>query len=269
MQIGLISGAGELPLIIAKTLKEKGYSLTIIALEGLADKKLSKYADIYERINIGKVGKIISFLKKNNIRELILTGKVPKKIIYETERIKPDMKALKMLFSAKMRGDNELLQMVENELLKDGIKIVELTEYCPELLTPQGVLTKKKPSKKDMEDILYGFNVAKKIGELDIGQTVVVKDKSVIAVEALEGTDETILRAGKYVEDTVVVKVSKPQQNLKLDPPAVGLQTIMNMKAAKAKVLALEAKKSIIIQKEEVIKKANEFDIIIIGVKEN
>ncbi|MDI1472888.1 MAG: UDP-2,3-diacylglucosamine diphosphatase LpxI [Thermodesulfovibrio sp.] len=265
MQIGLIAGAGELPSIIARTLKGKDYSLTIVALEGLADENLIKYADNYEKMNIGKVGKIISFLKKNNVNELILTGKVPKKIIYETERIKPDMKALKMLFSAKMRGDNELLQIVENELLKEGIKLVELTKYCPELLTPQGVLTKKKPSKKEMEDILYGFNIAKKIGELDIGQTVVVKDKSVVAVEALEGTDETILRAGKYVEDTVVVKVSKPQQNLKLDPPAVGLQTIINMKTAKARVLALEAKKSIIIQKQDMVNRANEFDIIIIG----
>jgi DUF1009 family protein len=265
MQIGLIAGAGELPSIIARKLKEKDYSLTIVALEGLADENLIKYADIYEKMNIGKVGKIISFLKKNNVNELILTGKVPKKIIYETERIKPDMKALKMLLSAKMRGDNELLQIVENELLKEGIKLVELTKYCPELLTPEGVLTKKKPSKKEMEDILYGFNIAKKIGELDIGQTVVVKDKSVVAVEALEGTDETILRAGKYIEDTVVVKVSKPQQNLKLDPPAVGLQTIINMKTAKARVLALEAKRSIIIQRQDVVNMANEFDIIIIG----
>ena len=265
MQIGLIAGAGELPSIIARKLKEKDYFLTIVALEGLADENLIKYADIYEKMNIGKVGKIISFLKKNNVNELILTGKVPKKIIYETERIKPDMKALKMLLSAKMRGDNELLQIVENELLKEGIKLVELTKYCPELLTPEGVLTKKKPSKKEMEDILYGFNIAKKIGELDIGQTVVVKDKSVVAVEALEGTDETILRAGKYIEDTVVVKVSKPQQNLKLDPPAVGLQTIINMKTAKARVLALEAKRSIIIQRQDVVNMANEFDIIIIG----
>ncbi len=269
MQIGLIAGAGELPIIIAKSLKEKGYTLTIVALNGLAKEELLQYGDVSESINIGKVGKILSFLKKNKVKELILAGKVPKTVIYETQRIKPDLTAFKMLFSAKIKGDNELLKIVEKELLRKGIKIVELTQYFPEFLTPQGVLTKRKPSKKEMKDILYGFRIAKRIGELDIGQTVVVKEKSVVAVEAVEGTDEAILRAGKYVTDAIVVKVSKPQQNLKLDPPVVGIDTILHMKEAKAKILALEANNSLIIDRQTVVSKADEFGIVIIGVQQN
>lgn len=269
MSIGLIAGSGNLPIILAKVLKEKGHDLVIVGLNNFASADLKQYANSFKFINIGKVGEIINYLKKNKVKDLILTGKIPKKLIYELNSVKPDLRAMKMLLSAKMRGDNEILQIIEKELNKEGIKIVDISCFCPEFLTPAGVLTKEKPKKEQLEDIDYGFKIAKKIGELDIGQTIVVKDRSVIAVEAIEGTDETILRAGKYADNTVVVKVSKPQQNLKLDPPAIGIDTIISMKNAKAKVLAVEADKSIIINRQEVVEKANDHDIIIVGVKGN
>lgn len=267
MPVGLVAGSGELPLILARTMKEQGYDLVIVALENFASEDLRQFAYSFKFINIGRIGEIISFLKKNGVKELILTGKVPKRTMYELDNIKPDLRALKMFFSAKVRGDHEILQLVENELNKEGIKIVDIGYFCPDFLTPVGVLTIKKPTKEQWEDIIYGFKIAKKIGELDIGHTVVVKDKSVIAVESIEGTDETILRAGKYVGNSIVIKVSKPQQSLKLDPPTIGVDTIINMKNAKAKVLAIEAGRSIIIKRQEVIGKANEHDIIIVGVK--
>jgi DUF1009 family protein len=267
--VGLIAGSGELPFILARTLREKGYDLVIVALKNFASEDLIQFASSFKSIYIGKVGEIISFLKKNKVKELILTGKIPKNIIYKLDNIKPDLKALKILFSANFRGDNEILQLIENEINKEGIKLVDITKFCPDFLTPEGVLTNKHPNKEQWEDIKYGFKIAKKVGELDIGQTIVVKDKSVIAVESIEGTDETILRAGRYVEDAVIIKISKPQQNLKLDPPVVGVNTIINMKTAKAKVLAIEAEKSIIINRQEVIEKANEYNIIIVGVKES
>ncbi|WP_353684901.1 UDP-2,3-diacylglucosamine diphosphatase LpxI [Thermodesulfovibrio sp. 3907-1M] len=266
MQIGVIAGKGFLPIVAVMELQKKGYRVITVALQGLANTELSKYSDLFEWINIGKAGEIIDFLKKNNVKEVILTGKVPKKIIFEREKIKPDLRAIKMLFSAKLRGDNELLKIVEKELSKEGIKIVGLSEFCPELLTPQGVLTRRKPSKEEWKDIEYGFKMAKKIGELDVGQTVVVKERSVIAVEAIEGTDETILRAGEFVKDSVVIKVSKPQQDLKLDPPAAGMDTIITMEKAKARVLALEAGKTLIVQRDKVIEKADEFNITVVGV---
>jgi len=266
MQIGVIAGKGFLPLVATTELKKRGYKVITVALQGFADDELIKYSDVFELINIGKAGQIIEFLKKNDVKNVILTGKVPKKIIFEREKIKPDMRALKMLFSAKLRGDNEILKLIEKEFSKEGIKIVALSEFCPELLTPQGVLTKRKPAKEEWKDIEYGFKIAKKIGELDIGQTVVVKERSVIAVEAIEGTDETILRAGKFVKNSVVVKVSKPQQDLKLDPPAAGMDTIITMEKAGAKVLALEAGKTFLIERAKVIEKADEFNITVVGV---
>ncbi len=268
MQIGVIAGKGFLPLVAAMELQKKGYRVITVALQGFAHDELSKYSDLFEWINIGKAGEIINFLKKNNVTEVILTGKLPKKIIFEREKIKPDIRAMKMLFSAKLRGDNELLKIVEKELLSEGIKIAALSEFCPELLTPQGVLTKRKPTKEEWKDIEYGFKTAKKIGELDIGQTVVVKEMSIIAVEAIEGTDETILRAGEFVKDSVVVKVSKPQQDLKLDPPVTGMDTIITMEKAKARVLALEAGKTFIVERDKVVEKANEFNITVVGVKQ-
>lgn len=269
MQIGVIAGGGILPFVVTKELKKRGYRVVTVALEGFASDEIVAHSDIFERINIGKAGYIIDFLKNNKVKEVILTGKVPKKIVFEREKIKPDLRALKMLFSAKLRGDNELLMLVEKELSKEGIKIIAISELCPELLTPQGVLTKRKPKKEELRDIEFGFFVAKQIGKLDIGQTVVVKEGSVIAVEAIEGTDETILRAGKFVKNSIIVKVSKPQQNLKLDPPAVGIDTILNMKKANAKVLALEAEKTILIDSQQLIQKADEFNITVVGVREN
>lgn len=269
MPIGLVAGAGNIPLILAKAIKEQGHELVIVALKNLATDELKQFASAYKNVYLGKVGEILSFLKKNGVKELILTGKVPKKSIFDFDSIKPDLKAMKMLFSAKLRGDNEILLIIENELRKEGIEVIEITKFCPEFLSPEGNLTKSKPSKTEWEDIKYGFSIAKKIGELDIGQTVVVKDKAVVAVEGIEGTDETILRAGDYVENTVVIKVTKPQQNLKLDPPVIGMDTINVMKKAKARVLAIEAGKTIIVGIKEVINKANEYNIAIVGVKGN
>lgn len=268
MQIGVIAGGGILPLIITKELKKRGYRVVTVALQGLANEELFNHSDVFELINIGKAGQIIDFLKHNDVKEVILTGKVPKKIIFEREKIKPDIRALKMLFSAKIRGDNELLEIVEKELLAEGIKIAEISGFCPELITPEGVLTRKKPKKDEWKDIEYGFKIAKKIGELDIGQTVVVKEKSVVAVEAIEGTDEAILRAGRFVKNSVVVKVSKPQQDLRLDPPAAGVDTIITMGKANAKILALEAGRTFLIERDKIIEKANEFNITVVGVKE-
>lgn len=268
MQIGVIAGAGLLPVVITKELKKRGHKVITVGLEWLGNEEISKFSDIFQWINIGKAGQIIDFLKLHNVKNVILTGKVPKRIIFETKKIKPDIRALKMLFSVKLRGDNELLRVVEKEFLKEGIKIVELSEFFPELLTPEGVLTKKKPSKEEWKDIEFGFSIVKKIGQMDIGQTVVVKDMSVIAVEAIEGTDETIIRAGKFVKNSIVVKLSKPQQDLRLDPPTAGIDTILTMKKANAKILALEAWKTFLIERDRVIEKANEFNIVVVGVKQ-
>lgn len=266
MQIGLIAGFGELPLIIAKDAKSRGYRVITIALKNLASPKLRGYSDIIKYFNPGKVGAIIKALKDCKVKEIIMAGKVPKDLLYKA-RIIPDIIGIKLLISLKDKTDSSILNAVSLELKKQGISVVDTISFSENLLTQEGVLTEKKPSKENWSDIKFGWYIAKEIGRLDIGQTIVVKDKAVIAVEAMEGTDETILRSRKYVEEgTVVIKVSKPQQDMRLDVPTVGLSTLKAMMQSRALILAIEAKKSIIIDKDQMIKEANQAGICIVGI---
>jgi len=167
----------------------------------------------------------------------------------------------------KNREDNAILKAVVEELEKEGFKVRGPAEFLGEFLTPEGVLSKRIPNEEEWEDIKYGFFIAKKIGALDIGQCVVVKNKMTVAVEAMEGTDATILRAGSLKKDTVVVKVAKPIQDLRLDLPVVGFKTIENLVKAKAKVLALEAEKTFFLQQEKALELADKHGIVIIGYR--
>jgi UDP-2,3-diacylglucosamine hydrolase len=266
MQVGLIAGAGELPVIIAVDARERGYRIVTIALENLASDDLNRVSDVIRWINPGKFGELIDILKKNNIKEVIMAGKVPKSLLYKS-RITPDLRAVKLLLSAKVKGDDSILTAIKNELADEGIEVIKTSKFSQHLLTPEGNITKKKPSAEEWKDIEFGWRIAKEIGRLDIGQTVVVKGRDVVAVEAIEGTDEAILRGGRWAgEGAIVVKISKPQQDMRLDVPAVGVDTIRTMAQVKARVLAVEAHKSIIVNRERVIKEAEAAGIRIVGV---
>ncbi|HUU40250.1 MAG TPA: UDP-2,3-diacylglucosamine diphosphatase LpxI, partial [Desulfatiglandales bacterium] len=179
---------------------------------------------------------------------------------------KPDLKGLAVMGKLLVFHDDDILRAVSRELEKEGIIVVSSTAYMPELLAPSGCLTKRKPSKKELEDIEFGWMIAKELGRLDIGHCVVVKRKTVLALEAMEGTDKTILRGGELgKKDVVVVKVSKPKQDLRFDLPAVGLNTIKAMSEVNASVLAIESGKTLIFDKEETIELANQNGISIIS----
>ncbi|MCX8031242.1 MAG: UDP-2,3-diacylglucosamine diphosphatase LpxI [Thermodesulfovibrionales bacterium] len=266
MQIGIIAGCGDLPKIISQDAKQRGYEVVIIALEGLASPELNNLSDKIKWVNAGKLGEIISILKNYGISSLLMAGKVPKSLLIKGN-LTPDMKAIKLLFSLRNKSDSEILNAISDELKKEGIKVIDTAIFSPHLLTPEGFLTERKPSDSEQKDINFGFKVAKEIGRLDIGQTVVVKSQAVMAVEAIEGTDEAILRGGRLAgEGAVVVKVSKPQQDMRLDVPVVGPDTIKAMISVRASVLALEAQKSIIIDRDSVIKISNLSGISIIGL---
>jgi len=266
--LGIIAGKGKLPNIIATEAKKKGYNVILILLTPVADIESNKYyINKVERINIGKLGKLIKTLKKENITEVVMAGKVPKTLMYKTTNIIPDKRALKLLFRLSDRKDDTILNAIVEELETEGIKVLEITEFIARLAMPNGVITLKSPTKIQWKDIEFGFNIAKEIGRIDIGQTVVVKEKAIMAVEAIEGTDETIKRGGLLAgEGAVVVKVSKPQQDMRYDVPVVGIQTLKSMLQVKASVLALEAKHTILLQKEEMIKLANKENICIVGI---
>ncbi|HIJ59543.1 MAG TPA: UDP-2,3-diacylglucosamine diphosphatase LpxI [Nitrospirae bacterium] len=267
--IGILAGSGILPLIIAKDATKKGFHVTVIAIENLADKSLQEIAHKTYWINVGRLGKLINILKKDNISKIILAGKVPKSLLYKTA-ITPDLRAIKVLFKIKVRGDNVMLKALADELMSEGIEIIDTTTFSPELVTPEGLINSIPAKDEQMKDIAFGWQIAKEIGRLDIGQTVVIKSMAVMAVEAIEGTDEAIIRGGTFAGDgAVVVKISKPQQDMRLDVPAVGLNTLESMIKVNAKVLAIEAGRSIIFQREEFVKLADTHGISVVGYKGN
>jgi len=264
-KIGIIAGAGELPKAIATEAHSQGYTVVAIALEPLADKSLSDYVEEVKWVNVGKFGQIIDTLKKYGLKEAVMAGKVSKSLLYRS-KITPDLKAVKILFSLKDRSDDSILLAVAREIEKEGIHLLDILRFSTGILTPEGVLTEDGPTDEEWKDILFGWKIAKEIGRLDIGQTVVVKNQAVMAIEAIEGTDEAIIRGGRLAgKGAVVVKVSKPKQDMRFDVPVVGLNTIRAMLEVDARVLSVESKKSIILNREQIIEEAKKTGISIVG----
>lgn len=264
-KIGIIAGKGKLPSILVKEAAKRGYHVIVIALDPVADSADESAAEV-SRINIGKLGKIIKTMKAAGVKEAVMAGKVSKRLLYEGG-IQPDLLAMKLLFKIKDRKDDTILQAFTDELESHGITVMKIMDLASDLIMPSGSLAGREPTPDERENIDFGFAMAREIGRLDIGQTVVVKNKAVMAVEAIEGTDEAILRGGRLAKGgAVVVKVSKPQQDMRYDVPAIGIDTLRSMLEVKAGVLAAEAGRSLIIQKDEVVAFAEENGILIAGV---
>jgi DUF1009 family protein len=267
--LGLLAGMGELPRIIASEAKKKGYRILVIALQPPADDSVEPFGDEFHKIKIGRLGKIITLLKRSHAADAVMAGKVPKTLLYKDKlSLIPDVRAAKLLLSLKDRSDDTIMNAIVKELEKEEIKLHRTTDFTKELLAPEGTLTQTKPSKDDMEDIKFGWKIAKEMGRLDIGQTVVIKKKAVMAVEAIEGTDEAIKRGGHLAEEgAVVVKVSKPGQDMRFDVPVIGFDTLHAMKRVKASALALDAGKTIVIDMENFIKEADKAKISVVGIR--
>jgi len=263
--LGIIAGGGDFPILCAKAAQKKGIKVVAIAHKGETSKELENYTDYIKWIYLGQLNKLIKTLKKHKVTHTIFAGTIKKKRIFFD--VRPDTRALLLWKSLKNRLDDNILRALADELEKESIKVIPSTIFLDELLTKEGVLTKLSPTKEQLEDIRFGWKIAKEIGRLDIGQCIVVKDKTVIAVEAIEGTDATIKRVGELnIADTIVIKICKPSQDTRFDLPATGPQTIKNMAKVRAKILALEANKSLMFSKEEMIKLANNYGIGIIGI---
>jgi DUF1009 family protein len=264
-KLGLIAGAGELPKAIAGEAHSQGYTVVAIALEPLADRSLSAYVDEVKWVNVGQFGKILDSLKKYGLKEAVMAGKVSKSLLYRS-KITPDLRAVKLLFSLKDRSDDSILLAIAKEIEKQGIHLLDITRFSSGILMPEGVLTEDGPTDDEWKDILFGWKIAKAIGRLDIGQTVVVKDQAVMAVEAIEGTDEAIIRGGRLAgKGAIVVKVSKPDQDMRFDVPVVGLNTIRAMLEVGARVLSVESKKSMMLNRDKIIEASRKAGISIVG----
>lgn len=266
--IGLIAGGGQFPLMVAEAARKRGLRVVAVAHIGDTESSLSDMVDEIVWIKLGQFGQLIKALKSNGVRKALMAGTITKRRMFEN--VRPDLKGAAIISKLAIFHDDDILRAVDRELAKEGIEIVSSTSYLSELVVPAGCLTKRRPNRSEKGDIDFGWRVAKDLGRLDIGQCVVVRKKTVLAVEAIEGTDETILRGGRLAgEKAVVVKVSKPKQDLRFDVPSVGLETVKVMSRVKASVLALEAGKTLIFDMADMVGYADETGISIICLEED
>ncbi len=268
--IGLLAGIGTLPVEFIESVKPQGYRVVCIAVTPGIEPKLSEIADVYYDISAFKLDKVIKTLVKENVKEVTMIGKVTKEWLYKSHTL-PDLRALKLLNKLRKMNfkDDTITLAIVDELAKDGISVLDQTKYLKPLMPGPQVFTKKKPTEEEMADVRFGFETAKAIGALDLGQTVVVKGQAVMAVEAIEGTDACIKRGGALARGgAVVVKTAKPQQDNRFDMPAVGLTTLRSMEESDCRVLAFEAYHTLFAEKEKVLAEANKKGIVILAVEE-
>ena len=268
--VGLLAGIGTLPGEFLDAAHLQGYRVICIAVIPGTDPELKEKADVYYEINAFKLNKIIKTLVKENVKEVTLLGKVTKEWLYK-DHVMPDLRAIKLLNHLRKQNfkDDTITLAIVDELKKDGISVLDQTKYLKPLMPGPQVFTKKQPTKDQWEDIKFGFDAAKTIGAMDLGQTVVVKDRAVMAVEAIEGTDACMKRGGLLArEGAVVVKTAKPGQDSRFDVPAIGLTTLKSMLESKCTVLAIEAHRTLFAEKEKVLELAEREGIVILAVEQ-
>ena len=260
-KIGLIAGGGQFPLIFSKKARLRGFSIYAVAYRNEADPSLQDHVDALEWIHLGQIGRIIKFFKAHDVTDAVMMGAIKKTRMFSD--IRPDIKAISLIARMIQTHDDGVLRAFASLLEDEGIRMRESTFLLPELLAPPGCWTRRKPTRSERSDIEVGWNLVKEIGRLDIGQCVVVGNGSVLAVEAIDGTDATITRGAKLGKGAVVVKACKPNQDVRFDIPAVGAQTIRTMSEAGAKVLTIEAGKTVVFDREEMIARANQHGMVI------
>jgi DUF1009 family protein len=250
--------------MVARAARAQGLRVAAVAHHGETDPAISECVDSLTWVKLGQLGRLVSALKKMGVGRAVMAGTITKRRMFE--KVRPDLKGLAMMSRLAMLQDDHILRAVAEELAKSGIEVVSSTVCVPGLAAEAGCLTRRRPTRKEDQDIGFGWTMAKALGQLDIGQCVVVRRRTVLAVEAIEGTDETISRGGRLAgSEAVVVKVSKPGQDMRFDVPAVGLGTIQTMVAARCSALALEAGKTLIFDRPEMIALADESGITVVS----
>ena len=249
-RVGLIAGQGELTAIAALYLRGEGTEVYAAGFDRETKETLSAATDHFKMLRLGQLGKLIQYFKDHDVTDLLMIGKIHKTRMYRNFR--PDLRALRLWKSILDRRDDTILRALVDELETEGITVGRIDRYLSHLMVPSGKLSSRGPDRRERADAAFGWKIAKGIGRLDLGQTAVVKNRAPVAVEVIEGTDRTILRAGELSgPGMVVVKVAKPQQDFRFDVPVVGLDTVKSLVAAKASALAVEAGKTVFVQREE------------------
>jgi DUF1009 family protein len=265
--LGLIAGNGQFPLLLAEEAKRQGRPVVAIGIEEETEPALQSIADRFHWVALGQIKKTIALLKDEGVEEAVMAGQVKHTQIFR--RLKLDMTAVKIFATLRDRKTDTILGAVADEFAKSGIRFLPSTLYLHDFLAPDGFMTTARPTAEQAKDVALGFKTAKAIGGLDLGQTVCVKDLAVLAVEAMEGTDACIRRAGKISGGGfTVVKTAKPRQDVRFDVPVIGPRTLETLKQAKAAVLAVEAGKTLFFEKDAFLAEAGRLGFVVQGVKE-
>ncbi len=264
MKFGLIAGNGQFPFLVVEGAKKRDASLAVVAIKEETDRRIDTVAENVVWVGIGQLGKMISFFKDQGVEKAMMAGQVKHVQIFSGAL--PDLRMVKMLWNLPKRNTDSLIGGVADEMAKEGIELIDSTYLIPDHLAPAGVLTKRKPSDIERENIDYGLHIAHEIARLDLGQTIVIRAKACVAIEAMEGTDATITRAGELANGKLtVVKVAKPDQDMRFDVPVIGIPTIENMIKAGATCLSVTARKTLIFDREAMLKLADDNKICIAG----
>jgi UDP-2,3-diacylglucosamine hydrolase len=265
--LGIIAGTGMLPLDVAEEAVRNGHHVVAIAFSGLTDAGIERRARDTVWLKLGQLDKAIAALKSRGIDRVVLVGKIDKSHLMRPWNVRPDRRTLRIIRSLVDRRDDTILGAISAEFAQDGIVVDDITRWAGRLMAPLGVVGKATPSDRQWNDIAFGRTMALGIGGLDIGQTVAVKNSAVIVVEAIEGTDRAIRRIGDLgFRHAVVVKMAKPNQDMRFDVPGVGPTTIESLIAVNAKVLAMEAHKTIMAESGAMMDKANRAGIAVVGI---
>jgi DUF1009 family protein len=263
---GLIAGNGRFPFLVLEGARSQGIEMAVIAIKEEADPDLAKQAQRVHWVSLGELSKTIDLLHQEGVGQAVMAGQVKHSKIFSS--IRPDWKLAKLLFALPRKNTDALIGAVAKVLEDEGIHLVDSTLFLKPLVPDSGVLTRRAPNEHEAADVAYGLNVARHIASMDIGQTAVISGQACVAVEAMEGTDETISRAARIAsgKPLVVVKVSKPKQDMRFDVPVVGLPTIATMKAAGATALAVDAQRTLFLDRAALIAAADEAGIAIQAV---
>ena len=261
---GLIAGNGKFPFLVAEGARALGAELSVVAIKEETDPRISEIVEDVQWVGIGQLGKMISFFKSRGVTKAIMAGQVKHVQIFSGAL--PDVRMFKMLWKLPRRNTDALIGGVADELANEGIELIDSTYFVKGHLAAEGVLSKRKPNETELANIEYGLHIAGELGRLDLGQTIVLRASACVAIEAMEGTDATIRRAGELAKGKLtVVKVAKPSQDMRFDVPVVGVPTIQAMIEAGATCLSVTAGKTLIFDRVEMLELANRHRIAVVG----
>ena len=265
MRYGLIAGNGRFPLLALETARREGHEVVVVAIENEAAPDLEQYASAFHWINIGQLAKLIAIFQRENVSEVMMTGQVRHVSLFSG--ITPDWRLVKLLASLKERNTAALIGGIQQAMREEGIELVDSTRLLKPLLAPEGVLTRRKPNKEEEADIRYGRRLASTLASADIGQSVVISEKACVAAEAMEGTDAMLRRAASLASGKPLrlVKASHGRAHLLFDVPVAGLATIDTMLETHTTALAVDAGRTLLLDKDEMIEHANRAEISIVA----